>query len=295
MLVAGATAVGVKTVLIRSFLFAPGSNPNVMRKALAAGADAAILDLEDAVAVNAKEKARENVKEVIAELAGEVETKTKVLIRINSWDTPWGKVELSQLQDLPVWGFVIPKAQDPGQLNEISHRMASGKELIPLIETALGVVRAYEIAQVPKVSRLAFGAMDFTLDIGTALSESESEIFYARSHLVVASRAANIDPPVDTVYPDLQNPDGLRRSLSIGKRLGMFGKLLIHPRQIALAHEAFTPTVEEIDYARRVVAAFSEAEAKGVAAVQVDGKMVDYPVAARAKKLLDLVATQITG
>jgi len=271
--------------LIRSMLFAPGNNKKVMIKALAAGADAVIFDLEDAVAVSVKAEARQQIEQVISEVT---DKGCQVFVRINSWDSQWGKDDLKYLQHLDIQGIVLPKAQEAAQLDQVAEKLPENMELVPLVETAKGVMNACAIASVAKVSRLAFGAIDFTLDIGTSFSKTGKELLYARSNLVIASKAAGIEPPVDTVFHDLNDAEGLKADVEEAKLLGMFGKLLIHPKQIPMVHEAFSPTSEEIDYANKVVAAFAEAEEKGIAAVQVDGKMVDYPVVARAKKVLDL-------
>lgn len=269
---------------LRSMLFAPASNIKIMAKALAAGADAVIFDLEDAVASNMKEEARRQIKNILNE---NMHSGTKVYIRINSWDGNWGKEDLIQLRELNIQGIMLPKAQDTEQLQEVSRELPSTMELIPLIETVKGVVNAKELAKIKKVLRLAFGALDYTLDIGVSLSYTGKELLYPRSCLVMASKLAEINPPVDTVFPDIQNHSGFEQDLQEAKIMGMFGKLLIHPSQIVPTHNVFSPSLQEIDYYQKVYLAFSEAESKGVAAVQVDGKMVDYPVFIRAKKMLD--------
>ena len=134
---------------------------------------------------------------------------------------------------------------------------------------------------------LAFGAIDYTLDIGTSLSEDGSELFYARAQLVAASRASNCEAPVDTVYPNFRDAEGLRRECRLARKLGFQGKMLIHPDQIAIAHEVFSPSAEEIAHARRVVEVFEKAEREGIASVSLDGKMIDYPVFNRARNLLE--------
>ncbi|MRR38990.1 CoA ester lyase, partial [bacterium] len=153
-----------------------------------------------------------------------------------------------------------------------------------------GVIRAAGIAGASGRTRcLAFGAIDYTLDIGTNLSDDGGEIFYARAHLVAASRAGGCEAPVDTVYPNFRDPEGLRRECRLARKLGFQGKMLIHPDQIGVTHEVFSPTAEEIAHARRVVEVFEKAEKEGVASVSLDGKMVDYPVFNRARNLLETI------
>lgn len=278
--------------LIRSFLFAPGSNVKVMNKALNAGADAVIFDLEDAVAVNSKGEARQNVREIMQQSAGKP---CKIFVRINSWNSDFGYADLAELKDYPFDGFMLPKAEYAKQVEEVSLQLPEQAELIPLIETALGVINAYSIARCPKVSRLAFGAIDYTLDINTSLSKEGTEILYARSYLVVASKAAGIAPPVDTVFPDLEDAAGLEKDLLLGKQLGMFGKLLIHPKQLPVTNAVFTPTFQEVEYAEKVLEAFKAAEQQGVASIKVDGRFVDYPVVERCKKIIKLAGIQISN
>ena len=273
-------------MFIRSMLFAPGTKVSVMEKALRSDADTIIIDLEDSVAINMKETVRGNVVEF---LKNQKEMKNKVYVRINSWDSPWGKVDLDEILALPVRGIMLPKAENASQLEEVAVLLPDDVELVPLIESAKGVLNALEIAQVKKVSRLAFGAVDFTLDINTALSKTGRELLVSRSYLVLVSRSAGILPPIDTVYPDIHDAEGLQKELEEIKCLGMGGKLLIHPKQIPITHQAFTPSEEEIAHYKKITAAFEEAERQGVAAVQVDGKMVDYPVYLQAIKKLDMI------
>lgn len=273
-------------MLIRSMLFAPGTKISVMEKALLSEADTIIIDLEDSVAINMKETVRGNVIEF---LKTQKELKSKVYVRVNSWDSPWGKTDLEEILTLPIRGIMLPKAENVSQLQEVSALLPDDVELIPLIESAKGVLNALEIAQIEKVSRLAFGAVDFTLDINTTLSKTGRELLYSRSYLVLVSRSAGILPPIDTVYPDIHDMEGFQEELDEIKCLGMGGKLLIHPKQIQTTHQTFTPSDEEIAHCRKITAAFEEAEKQGVAAVQVDGKMVDYPVYLQAIKKLEMI------
>ncbi len=271
--------------IIRSLLFAPGSNTKLMEKALTIGADAIIFDLEDAVAVSEKEKARALAAEIVSRGGRQCLT----YIRINSWDTPWAEADLAAAIGAGVDGIMLPKSEDPVVVKAVADLLPLNVDFIPLVETAKGLLNAYAIADCSdRVSRLAFGAIDFTLDIGADYSKTGTELLYARSQLVVASRAACLLPPVDTVFPDLADSVGLETELNQVKQLGMFGKLAIHPKQIAPINQLFTPSAEEIEEAAQVVRAFGEAENKGVASIRINDKFVDYPVFSKAQRLIEL-------
>lgn len=275
----------VFSLYLRSMLFAPGTKEKVMLKAINSDADSVIIDLEDSVPMSIKEEIRTNVCEFLKTTKT---PKDNIYVRINSWDGAWGKRDLMAMTSQNIRGIMLPKAEDAEQLKQVAALMPDGMELVPLVETAKGILNAVEIAKVEKVSRLAFGAVDFTLDIGTALSKTGHELLFARSYLVLASAAAGILPPIDTVYPDIHDKSGYALELEEIKCLGMGGKLLIHPEQIEPTHRVFTPTDEELAHCRKVVDAFEEAEKQGSAAVQVDGKMVDYPVYAQALRKLEM-------
>ncbi len=269
--------------LKRSFLFVPGSNEKLIGKALATEADAVIIDLEDSVAVGEKENARK-----IA-LAAARNSLKGCYIRINAWTTPWHERDLQEAAAAGIAGIMLPKSEDADTVLRTAEKLPTGCDLIPLIETARGVLRAHEVAACSdRISRLAFGALDFTLDIGTRFSKTGTELIYARSHLVIASRAADIFPPVDSVYPDLADPDSLRSELNEVRGLGMFGKLAIHPNQIDPIHKTFTPAAEEVEEAELIVKEFEKAEKEGIASIKLNDKLVDYPVYTRAKRILDL-------
>ncbi|HHW43129.1 MAG TPA: CoA ester lyase [Desulfotomaculum sp.] len=277
---------------LRSFLFAPASDLRKVDKALSLDADAVILDLEDAVAVSEKVRARSLVLDVLGR-AGRV----GIYVRVNGVNTSWIVGDLMAVVGSRPAGIMLPKAENAeeirrvdwliGQLEEEYGLPPGEMELVPLVETARGVMNAYEIAaSCPRVRRLAFGAIDYTLDIGTSLTGQGTEIFYARSQLVVASRSAGIAGPIDTVYPRIKDEEGLAAECRLVRSLGFAGKLVIHPAQLGPVNDIFAPTPGEITYARKVVQAFDEAEARGVAAVQLEGKFIDYPVAAWARRIL---------
>ncbi|RKO67261.1 HpcH/HpaI aldolase/citrate lyase family protein [Desulfofundulus salinus] len=277
---------------LRSFLFAPASDLRKVDKALSLDADAVILDLEDAVAVSEKVRARSLVLDVLGRTSRE-----GIYVRVNGVNTRWIVGDLMAVVGGRPAGIMLPKAEDAEEVRRVDwligqlereYGLPTGEmELIPLVETARGVMNAYEVAtSCPRVKRLAFGAVDYTLDICTSLTGQGTEIFYARSHLVVASRAAGIEGPIDTVYPNIKDEEGLAEECRLVRSLGFAGKLVIHPAQLGPVNEIFSPTPREIDYAAKVAQAFAQAEAEGIAAVQLEGKFIDYPVAAWARRTL---------
>ncbi|MEW6111561.1 MAG: CoA ester lyase [Thermodesulfobacteriota bacterium] len=283
---------------LRSLLFVPAANPGRVGKALSSNADAVILDLEDAVAISEKVRARSLVVDVLSQAR-----RDGIYVRVNGVNTPWIVGDLMAVVGGRPAGIMLPKAESSEEVRHVDwligkleneYGLPSGNiELLALVETARGVANACEVASAcSRVRRLAFGAVDYTLDMGIKLSGKGTELFYARSHLVVASRAAGIEGPIDTVYVNLKDNEGLREDCRVARELGFLGKLVIHPAQIATTNEIFSPAQSEIEYALKVVQAFDEAESQGIAAVQLDGKFIDYPVAAWARRTLD-VANQL--
>jgi citrate lyase subunit beta/citryl-CoA lyase len=249
-------------VVATTFLFVPGDRPDRFEKAVTSGADAVILDLEDAVAPAGKDSARASV--------GEWLEGHRALVRINAPGTPWFDADaaLVAARGVPV---VVPKAETPGVL-------AGFREVVALVETAAGVERAGELAAVPSVTRLAFGSIDLAAELDVDPDDREP-FAYARSRLVVASAAAGLAPPVDGVTTNLDDDARLEADVRYARRLGFGGKLCLHPRQVPVARAAFAPAEAEIEWARRVVTA-------GDSLSVVDGRMVDKPVLARARRIL---------
>lgn len=287
---------------LRSLLFAPGNRPRMLQKVGQCGADAVILDLEDAVPVSEKEATRQAVREA----AGAIDT-CPVYVRVNplaataGFSQPIGEADLAAVVRAGLAGVILPKVESPDDLRradtllqelETQHGLApGGVDVIPIIETALAVQRAYDIAASgTRVKRLAFGAGDFTRDIGVAWSRREIESQYARSALVIASRAAGLEPPLDTVWVDLRDQRGLARSARTAKQLGFQGKMAIHPSQVDPIHAVFSPSAADIAFATRVVDAFAQAEAGGLAAIQLDGQFIDYPIVESAQRVLAMAA-----
>jgi citrate lyase subunit beta/citryl-CoA lyase len=281
---------------LRSFLFAPGNHARRVEKALTLDADAVILDLEDAVATAEKPAARDAVVSAFAR-----PRRGLLYVRVNAVDTEFCYGDLVAIARAGLDGIILPKVESAAGLATIDWLLAQlererglapgGIDLIPIIETAAGLDRLGAIlASGTRVRRVAFGAGDFTLDVNMVWSRGESELAPARAAIVTASRAAGIEAPLDTVWVDLTDPEGLEASARAALGLGFQGKMCIHPDQIAIVNRVFTPGDEEIAFAERVAAAFAKAEAEGSAAIQLDGKFIDYPIVYRAQRVLARIA-----
>lgn len=255
-----------------SYLFVPGSRPERFGKALASGADQVIIDLEDAVAPADKLLARDAVR-------ASLDPDFPAAVRINSADSEWFEQDLS-LCGLPgVAAVVLPKAASVADIARV--RAAGAPAVLALIESAEGIANARALAAADGVSRLMFGSIDFSVDLG--IEGDERELDHFRSELVLASRLAGIAPPVDGVTTAIDDAELLRRETLRGKRFGFGGKLCIHPKQLAAVHAAYLPSNDEVHWAMRVLDA---ARLAGGGAVAVDGKMVDKPVMLRAERIL---------
>jgi len=261
----------------RSYLFAPGHNAKLLNRVFRAGADAVMLDLEDAVPPDAKVTARSMVSSVLLDKAG--------WGRVNAVRTDWCEADLDAVADR-AGGIRIPKVESPGDVEWVTAR-APGQPIICAIESARGVLAAQEIAAVPGVRFLAMGGVDLRRDLNT--SGGNLQTLYVRSHLVLASRAAGIEPPIDSVFPLLDDTAGLRDQAQFAHSLGFFGKSAVHPRQLPTIHDVFTPTPDEVDWAMSVVAGFEAAGGAGFA-LQT-GEFVDLPVADRARRLLEIAGS----
>jgi citrate lyase subunit beta/citryl-CoA lyase len=256
----------------RSWLFAPGNNEKLLRLVFDAGADVVLLDLEDAVPPDMKDRAREMVAEVVAS--------KQCWVRVNRARSEVCARDLEALAG-SVLGLRIPKVDSAADVEWVAER-APGVPLDCTIESARGVLAAYEIASAPACALLSYGGLDLAADLGIAAGEQET--LYARSYLVTAARAAGKPSPSDGIHPLLQDDAGLRIEAESARRLGFFGKSAIHPRQVPIIHEVFAPTADELEWARRVLAAFDAAG--GAATRTADGEFVDMPVAERARRIL---------
>ena len=279
--------------VFRSFLFAPGNHIRRVEKCLTLGADAVILDLEDAVANAEKTDARAMVVEALGRPRN-----CRGYVRVNSLGTVWSHSDFMAVVARGVDGIVLPKVESAADLQtgewllsalERDHGLPEGSiDLIPIIETASGYCHIAEITRAAKrVRRIAFGAGDFTLDLGITWSADESELLPYRSTLIAQCRAAGLEAPIDTVWVSLADRDGFNRSVQRAKDLGFQGKLCIHPDQVPVVNACFRPTEKDLTQARRVVDAFAQAERDGLAAIQLDGQFIDYPIVYRAQRLIE--------
>ncbi|MFN4171162.1 MAG: HpcH/HpaI aldolase/citrate lyase family protein [Pseudorhodobacter sp.] len=253
-------------------LFVPGDRPDRFAKAAAAGPDAVIVDLEDAVPAPAKEAARAGIGAALAQAA----ITLPVLLRINAADSAWHAADLRAARDLPLAAIVLPKAETAADLVRVAD--ATGRPVIALVETARGLAGVEALA--PAAARIAFGSIDYAADL--AIGHTRQSLLQARSRLTLASRLAGLPAPLDGVTTAIHDADTIVSDCAHAVEMGFGGKLLIHPAQIAPARQGFAPSQAEIDWAGRVLAAV----AGGDAALAVDGAMVDAPVIARARQIL---------
>jgi citrate lyase subunit beta/citryl-CoA lyase len=261
----------------RSFLFVPADRPERIAKAWASGADAVIVDLEDAVAPAAKDAAR-------AALAGVLNPAWPVIVRINAAGSPWFAEDLRLCAMRGVGAVMLPKAEEASALLDLLAAIDEATPILPLIETARGLWNALELARVRRVQRLAFGPLDFQLDLGLSGGDDELAIF--RAQLVLASRVADILAPVDGPTTAIDDVEKVQSDALRARRAGFGAKLAIHPQQISVINTAFDPGAEEMAWAQRVFAAACKAQGGAFA---LDGKMVDRPVLARAERILHQV------
>jgi len=279
--------------VLRSLLFVPGSRSAMIAKARGLPADALILDLEDGVGPEEKDRARRTVADALAE---GFPARLVVFVRVNALESDLLDADLREVVRPGVHGVCLPKCAAPATALAVDARLRAAEDraglprghvrLLPMIETARGVVNGAAIAGVSgRICAVGFGAEDFTADVRMPRTREGTELVWARSAVSVAAHAAGIDP-IDGIFADFRDDAGLRTDALEARRLGYAGKMLIHPSQIAPIHAAFTPTVEEVEHAGRVVAAFQNARGAGSGIVVVDGAMVDRPVFLRAERVL---------
>lgn len=264
---------------MRSALFVPGSRPERYAKALAAGADAVIIDLEDAVEAPAKEAARAYIADFAVE-----HPHAHFLVRSNAADTPWFQADLELCRAHPnITAVVLPKAESALDVQRVSEQ--TGKPVIPIVESACGVLALDELASADGVQRLAFGYLDLMLDTGTRPDSHGARLLldHIRCRMLLSSAAAGILPPLDGVHPDFRDLETLSNIAIQVRDMGFAGLLCIHPAQVKAVHAAFAPSEQDTAWARRVLAEF---ERTGSAAFQVDGQMVDAPVIERARRIM---------
>jgi citrate lyase subunit beta/citryl-CoA lyase len=260
-----------------TYLFVPGNRPERFAKALASGADRVILDLEDAVAPADKAAARSAVAQWLHSQSALAD---RLLVRINDDASPWYADDLALLAASPLRCVMLPKCESPAQVAAVQARLAPGSSTLPLIETARGLQVVQAIAQAPGVARLAFGSLDFMLDLDVPAGSLMLDM--AAAQIALASRAAGLPAPVAGVTPALDAAQ-VSADMAQARSLGFGAKMCIHPAQVAAVLAALAPTAAELAWAQRVLQASAAA---GGAALQLDGKMVDRPVLLRAERLL---------
>jgi citrate lyase subunit beta / citryl-CoA lyase len=285
---------------LRSYLFVPGSSERLLAKVLDQGSDAVIVDLEDAVSPGEKASARRRVSEWLERHA--TTAASRILVRVNQQNGFVDEADVAAVCQTGLLGIVVPKAgtESGPRTDEVlcSAESRLGLDegsfrILPLIESAKGVATVGAIAKSStRIDRLTFGAIDLMADLGARGPVDGGALDYTQGRLVVASRVAGLSAPVDTVYPIIDDDEGLERAVRRSANFGFFGKLLIHPNQIDSVHRAYTPSADEVGWAERIVQAFDEAQGAGEAALVVDGRFVDLPVVTAARRVL-AVATRL--
>lgn len=281
--------------LRRSMLFVPGNNPGMMSDAHIYGSDALMFDLEDSVTLREKDAARLLVFHALKTIHyGTCE----LVVRVNPLSTPYGRADIEAMVAAGAEVIRLPKTEIAQDISDTETAIEKAERkygvpvgntrMIAAIESASGVVNAFAIASASKrLVAIALGAEDYCANLRTSRSREGSELFYARSAIIVAARAAGIDA-IDTVYSDVNDEEQLIRETQAIRQLGFDGKSVINPRQIKPVHRVFTPTQEEIHKAQRILAASREAETRGSGVVSLNGRMVDRPVVLRAERTLEL-------
>jgi citrate lyase subunit beta/citryl-CoA lyase len=285
---------------IRTALFVPGNRPERVDKAVQTAADMVVIDIEDTVPRAEKAKTRLLVREKIRAHAGRA-----LMVRVNSLETGLTAADLAGILILGLDAVMLPKVRGLEDVNRMSSLLAQQETagriqpgsvaLVSLLESALAVENAFQIASAAaslgRPCRLAFGAADFTLDLGIQMSRGAEELAYPRARIAVASRAAGIDAPLDSPFmTDLKDLEALKADTLRGKNLGFGGRLCVHPNQVDICNRIYSPDEQEVAFASRVVAAFEAAEAGGTAAIEINGKMIDYPIVAQCRRVLEVAA-----
>lgn len=269
-----------------TYLFVPGNSERKVQKALTSGSDAVIVDLEDSVPDHEKVAAREAVVRLLGQYDSPLST--QLWVRVNAAGSKEFELDVKAIPWDRVYGVVLPKAEDPDAVRLLAE--AGARRVLLLVESVVGLARlAHLAAAAPVVERAAIGTWDLATDLGLlALDDpDESElIWYLRGQVVVESRRLGLRPPIDGIYANFQDDEGLRVVCGRAVRMGFAGKLLIHPRQVPVARAVFAPDPEKLAFAREVVTAYEEAAREGRGAVQVRGRAVDRPMVERARALL---------
>ncbi len=283
---------------IRTALFVPGNRPDRVDKAVSTAADVVIIDLEDAVPYSQKKETRPVVQEKILDYQ-----ERPVFVRINALDTEFFEEDLNAVVVEGLACIIVPKVEAAAQIQAINQGLLKVEEnkglrpgsvsIIPLIESALAVENVFQIVSQrtdpQRLFTVAFGAADFALDMGFEITKTGEELLYPRARITVACRAAGVEPPLDTPFMiDLKDREALETDIKRACQLGFQGKLCIHPNQVDICNRLFSPTKGDIEYAQKVIQAFDAAEADGTAAIQLEGKFIDYPVVERCRRILTI-------
>lgn len=273
----------------RSILFVPANRPERFEKAAASGTDAVILDLEDSVGMSQKAQSRANLQRGmdLASAAG-----VSVYVRVNPVDTEWHQEDLAAAVRIGARGVVVPKCEVPAVVAGVEQELAAlesgaaALEVVLILETARGILAAEQLARPgSRTRRVSFGAYDFALDMGVQVETSGALLSVVRAQVALAAKAAGIQA-IDTAFADIRDPDGMRRQTTEALGLGYTGKFAIHPDQVAIVNQVLSPSSADIETAKRIIDAFGEAEQQGIAAITVDDKLVDYPIAQRSEAIL---------
>ena len=278
---------------VRSMLFTPGHRPDLIGKAARSTADAVIVDLEDAVATTVKSEARANLSSL-------PKSAVPFLVRVNGVSTGLLWDDVGAAVNAGVAGVILPKAEDPqvilqldralSALETSSGQPAGSIALVPMIETALGVQKAFEVLSgCPRVEAVMFGIGeqgDLVADLGVQWEPEGTGLLYSRSRVLLAARAAGVPHPIDGVFMNYRDHEALRTESQLARRLGYVAKLAIHPAQVGIINEVFTPTPEEVAHHQSILDVFDQALVEGTASVGADGQMVDYAVARTARSVL---------
>lgn len=278
--------------LRRTRLYIPGNNPAMVQNAMIYGADSLIFDLEDSIPLAEKDSARILVRNAIQTLDFDG---CEVTVRINSLDTEFYDDDLKAIAHKNLNGILLPKTETLENILFIDNLLNVLEEekkipqnhfkLMPIIESAKGVLNIEQIATGPRVVAIGLGGEDLTADIGAKRTKEGKELEYIASRIIIAC-AANKIQAIDTVFADVNDPEGLYQIALNASNIGFQGKSVIHPSQIEPVHRAFMPTKEEITKAKRIVKAYKEAIKKGSGAISVDGRMVDLPIVRRSERIL---------
>lgn len=267
-----------------TYLFVPADSLPKIEKALSSNADAVTLDLEDGVSVADKEQARQNLLNCFKNPSFNP-FKKKVLVRCNQTSTTDFPLDMEVLAQCPVHAVMLPKCESAADIEKVTKRLP-GIEILPLLESARGIHNLPAIVQSsPLIRQVAFGSVDFALDLGVDWTAEGLERHYAMGQVVLLSRAMGLNPPIDAVFPSLDQPELYLKDTLRGKQTGFQGRMIIHPRQIDTVLQVYKPAPEQREWYQRVVAAY-ETEG-GLGSIQLDGQLIDLPVYKRAKRALE--------